>query len=132
MELIAKTAGAGKTNSAIEYAAAMPGYVIFITTEDHPSRIACEIEKLCPAGKVLVFNVQTAASARALVDGYAAQGVVFETVVLDSNFGVSHADWFKLAQDMENMDKVVVTTQQVMKVRSSKESAPKFTPVIKL
>lgn len=113
MELISTTAGQGKTSQAIGIASALTGYTLFVCTSESSEVIQSHIKDLPLAGKVIISQLHTVASVKTAIIGYAAQGIDFENVVLDVDHVISHADWFKLALDLEEAGVYVVGTQQL-------------------
>lgn len=115
MELIAKTTHAGKTSEAIMIASQMEGNTLFITNEDCPHALTDRINKMGTSGKVYVSHQRTAIAVENTIIGWSVRGVQFDTIVLDVNFGITHQEWFKLAQQLEDAGIYVVVTQQVVR-----------------
>ena len=115
MELIAKATAQGKTHEALVIAAQMEGNTLFITNEDCPRLLSDRLNAMKTEGKVFASHQRTALAVETTILGWAVKGVEFDTVVLDVNFGITHQEWFKLSQKLENAGVYVVVTQQVVK-----------------
>jgi hypothetical protein len=113
MELIAKQTNSGKTTEAIEIAATLEGHTLFVCVDESSEVIASHLNAHKLAGKVVCTQLHTSKSVINAMYGYAAQGIIFENIILDTSRGISHADWFKLAVDLEADGFYVVTTQQL-------------------
>lgn len=117
MELIAKSAHAGKTQEAIEIAKSLSGKTLFISTESTGTQIVERINSSqTPAlGQIIAANMSSPAGVLTMILGYAAQDIHFDNIVLDVNFAISHSDWFKFAVDLEEDGYMVVVTQHLIK-----------------